>query len=61
MDDARQQFGPKRLGAVLTSQAGISAERLVEAVVGAVRDFAGSNLYADDLTLLVLKRQDPGA
>jgi sigma-B regulation protein RsbU (phosphoserine phosphatase) len=61
MDHARQQFGPDRLGTVLTSQAEATADRLIESVVGAVRDFAGSNLYADDLTLLVLKRQEPGA
>jgi sigma-B regulation protein RsbU (phosphoserine phosphatase) len=61
MDSNRQQFGPGRLGDVLATQAGSTAGGLVEAVLGAVRDFAGSNLYAHDLTLLVLKRQDSSA
>jgi sigma-B regulation protein RsbU (phosphoserine phosphatase) len=61
MDSNRQQFGAGRLGQVLAAQAGSTPEGLVEAVVGAVRDFAGSNLYADDLTLLVLKRQESRA
>lgn len=59
MDAAKQQFGQERLATVLANQAGSTAEGLIGAVVKAVRDFAGSNLYADDLTLLVLKRQDP--
>jgi serine phosphatase RsbU (regulator of sigma subunit) len=61
MNSTRQQFGADRLASVLAAQAGSTAEGLVEAVVRAVREFAGSNLYADDLTLLVLKRQDAGA
>jgi serine phosphatase RsbU (regulator of sigma subunit) len=60
MDAAGQEFGTERLGAVLAGHAGSTAGRLIEAVVGAVRDFAGKNIYADDRTLLVLKRQEPG-
>jgi len=61
MNSDRQQFGPGRLAEVLAAQAGSTAQGLIEAVVGAVRDFAGNNVYADDLTLLVLKRQAWGA
>jgi serine phosphatase RsbU (regulator of sigma subunit) len=57
MDSARQQFGQTRLAEVLAGQAGSTAERVIESVVGTVRGFAGDNLYADDLTLLILKRQ----
>jgi sigma-B regulation protein RsbU (phosphoserine phosphatase) len=61
MDQDRQQFGSDRLGAVLASQPDATADGVIEAAVGAVQAFTGSNLYSDDLTLLVLKRQDPGA
>ncbi|GAB4534609.1 MAG: hypothetical protein Kow0063_17900 [Anaerolineae bacterium] len=54
--DARL-FEEERLRATLMAEPGISAEQMVERIVKAVDAFTGETPQADDLTLLVVRRQ----
>ena len=54
-----QPFGEARLRAVLAEHAASTAEQVVQAVVGAVKEFVGDTPQSDDLTLFVLKRSAP--
>ena len=54
-----QPFGEARLRAVLAEHAASTAEQVMEAVVGAVKEFVGDTPQSDDLTLFVLKRSAP--
>jgi phosphoserine phosphatase RsbU/P len=58
MNTAREQFGEERLLQVLTRSAGLSADRLVEAVVDEVSAFAGAAPVSDDITVLAVIRRD---
>ncbi len=51
---AREQFGEERLQSLLEELRGGDADRLVEAVVRAVEDFAAGQEQSDDLTCLAL-------
>ena len=54
-----QPFGEARLRAVLAEHAASTAEQVMQAVVGAVKEFVGDTPQSDDLTLFVLKRSAP--
>jgi sigma-B regulation protein RsbU (phosphoserine phosphatase) len=54
-----QPFGEDRLRAVLAEHAASTAEQVMQAVVGAVKEFVGDTPQSDDLTLFVLKRSAP--
>lgn len=56
-----QPFGEDRLRAVLVEHAASTAEQVMQAVVGAVKEFVGDTPQSDDLTLFVLKRSAPQA
>jgi len=62
MNPAQQLFGSTRLLALLAAQAGRNPEALDEAVMQAVRDFAGEAPQADDITVLSLlfRGSEPG-
>ena len=53
-------FGTERLEAVVARNAGADAQEMVDAIVSAVRDFAGGIAQADDLTLFVVRRDGLG-
>jgi sigma-B regulation protein RsbU (phosphoserine phosphatase) len=61
MDANGELFGKRRLQAVVGTDAGASAQQLLEAVVDAVQAFTGPDSQSDDIALLVVKRchQDP--
>jgi sigma-B regulation protein RsbU (phosphoserine phosphatase) len=56
MDANGQMFGEDRLQETLAAHAGASPHQIVEAVVDAVRAFAGGIAQSDDLALLVIRR-----
>lgn len=51
-------FGTARLADVLAAQRASSAEKMVDAVVAAVRDYVGEAPAADDITCVALARED---
>ena len=57
MNADSQFFGTERLEAAVARSAGGSAREMVDAIVAAVRDFAGDVTQADDLTLFVARRE----
>lgn len=53
-----EQFGEARLAEVLKLYAGDSAQAIIDAVLHAVKQFAGTTPQTDDITLLVVQRVD---
>lgn len=51
-------FGDERLQAVTRANAQASAEQIAAAIASAVREFTGDNPQSDDMTLVVVKRQE---
>ncbi|MCB0155128.1 MAG: SpoIIE family protein phosphatase [Anaerolineae bacterium] len=58
MNSQNELFGEERLRAAVRSQAGATADQIMEAIVAAVQEFVGSAPQADDYTIVVVKRQD---
>jgi serine phosphatase RsbU (regulator of sigma subunit) len=56
MDRDHQPFGEERLQRVVAASAGASAQKMLDAIVGAVKDFTGVAPQSDDLTLFVVRR-----
>lgn len=56
MNEAEIDFGENRLFKVLQGCMDASAAQMIEKILDSVKDFAGANPQADDMTLLVLKR-----
>ncbi len=54
--DAGEDFGVERLGSVVNAMRGLGAGDMVAATVSATRDFAHGRPYADDFTLVILRR-----
>jgi sigma-B regulation protein RsbU (phosphoserine phosphatase) len=48
-------FGESRLADVVRKRRDQSASMIIEAILSAVREFAGGEIFSDDLTLVVLK------
>ncbi|MBI1878739.1 MAG: SpoIIE family protein phosphatase [Chloroflexi bacterium] len=44
--------------AIITANFGGSAEQVCQAVLAAIKDFTGDTPASDDITLLVVKRQN---
>jgi sigma-B regulation protein RsbU (phosphoserine phosphatase) len=53
-----EMFGQERLRAIVSANACASAEEVCQAVLAALKDFAGNTPASDDITLLVVKRQN---
>jgi sigma-B regulation protein RsbU (phosphoserine phosphatase) len=53
---ANEEYGEERLGAALVRHRALGAEALLQAVRADVAAFADGRAFADDLTLLILKR-----
>lgn len=56
INPAQEQFGEERLGRLIADHTSETATELIESIIKAVRQFAGSAQQMDDMTLLVLKR-----
>jgi phosphoserine phosphatase RsbU/P len=52
-------FSEQRLEAVLRAGAGFSTADIVKSVAEAIRDFVGTALPSDDITMLAVRRLDP--
>jgi len=52
-----EMFGDGRLQALIAGLAQSSAEHLAQAILAGVTDFCGRTAQADDMTLVVVKRQ----
>jgi phosphoserine phosphatase RsbU/P len=57
-DMQKKQYGVERLCLVISQNWRLTAEEIKEAIVVDVRQFIGEQKVFDDITLLVLKRQD---
>jgi sigma-B regulation protein RsbU (phosphoserine phosphatase) len=55
-DQDGKEFGLRRLRNVLYGSSGLSAFRTTRAVLDATRSFSGTDAFADDFTLVVVKR-----
>jgi sigma-B regulation protein RsbU (phosphoserine phosphatase) len=58
-DDADQEFGFERLATQLRLARNVSADAILFSLLGAVQDFAGACLQADDMSVVVVRRRDP--
>lgn len=58
MNAANEIFSQQRLQATVTANSDASAEQVCQAVLEAVKDFTGDTPVSDDITLLVVKRQN---
>lgn len=55
---ANEEFGSERLAALVAAHRAEPADAIAQAIVTAVRDFAGDLAQHDDFTLIVLKRAE---
>jgi hypothetical protein len=55
--DSGERFGEARVGAVLRASGAVSAAAVLDRLLGAVARFTGSAEQADDLSLVVIRRQ----
>jgi serine phosphatase RsbU (regulator of sigma subunit) len=60
-DPAGVLFSEERLEAVLRAAAAARSRDVVEKATAAVKDFVGSALPSDDITMLALRRVDASA
>jgi phosphoserine phosphatase RsbU/P len=60
-DPHDELFSEQRLESVLRAGAGVSAADIVKSVAEAVRDFVGTALPSDDITMLAVRRLAPAA
>jgi phosphoserine phosphatase RsbU/P len=58
---ANEAFARPRLETALRQAASQTLDRLVEATVAAVRDFAGDAAQSDDIACLAIRRLDAGS
>jgi sigma-B regulation protein RsbU (phosphoserine phosphatase) len=59
VDDRDAPFGDERLSNVILEGRADTAAALIDRIVAAVRDHAGDRPQADDMTLVVVKREGP--
>ncbi len=55
MDDAKEQYGEKRLSDLLTQNRHLSAQKIVEEILDDLKNFNDDEALKDDRTILVLK------
>ena len=60
-DDADQEFGFERLATQFRHARNGSADAILFSLLGAVQDFAGACLQADDMSVVVVRHRDPRA
>ena len=58
LDDSGRMFGKTRLADLIREHASYSSERLIQAIMTALKDFRGSAKQEDDVTLAVVKIAD---
>lgn len=58
MDMNSQEFGEAHLRATISAYPHASAQEILDAIVGVVKDFIGDAPQSDDFTLVVVKRQN---
>jgi sigma-B regulation protein RsbU (phosphoserine phosphatase) len=58
LDDSGRMFGKTRLVGLIREHASCSSEKLIQAIMSALRDFRGSAKQEDDVTLAVVKIVD---
>ena len=56
VDPAGVQFGDARIASVVSGRRTMGAAGIIEAIIGAVREHAGTAPQADDMTIVVIKR-----
>lgn len=61
LDPGGEEFGRDRLETLLAKVADRSAQEIADALLVAVRRYSGAAEISDDRTVVVLKREDPGA
>jgi serine phosphatase RsbU (regulator of sigma subunit) len=61
VNPAEEQFGDERLAVVIRDHRQENAAGLMESIIKEVTAFAGGRAQADDMTLVVVKRDPSGA
>jgi len=56
MDETEEQFEDERLEQVILENIDLASEDLINEIINSVKDFAGDQPQMDDMTLLVIKR-----
>jgi serine phosphatase RsbU (regulator of sigma subunit) len=56
-DPSGEQFGPRRLEALLRNVHSQAADALLLSLLGAVQDYAGGYPIQDDMSLVVIRRE----
>ena len=56
MNQNEEEFGEKRLEAVIMDNPGLSSQELIGAILAAVREHTGNTAQSDDMTLAVITR-----
>ena len=57
VDPAQTQFGDRNIESVVAARRTLDAAGIIDGIVGAVREHAGSAPQADDMTIVVIKRK----
>jgi sigma-B regulation protein RsbU (phosphoserine phosphatase) len=56
VDSAQVQFGDKKIESVVSARTSLGAAGIIDGIIGAVREHAGTAPQADDMTIVVIKR-----
>ncbi len=56
VDPRQVQFGDKKIESVVAERRALGAAGIIDAIIGAVREHAGTAPQADDMTIVVIKR-----
>jgi sigma-B regulation protein RsbU (phosphoserine phosphatase) len=56
VDPAQVQFGDKQIESIVSSRTSLGAAGIIDSIIGAVREHAGTAPQADDMTIVVIKR-----
>ncbi|MBN2345776.1 MAG: SpoIIE family protein phosphatase, partial [Candidatus Aminicenantes bacterium] len=60
-DDREEEYSRERLAAAAVAGRRLPAARLLDSLLGGVREFCGHDEFADDLTLMVVKYLGTGS
>lgn len=58
MNSSREQFGSERVKQIIRENYAKSAQSILEELIDGLYDFIGENLREDDMTIMVLKREN---